>query len=322
MTYRLRKIQLALTAVIMSATASMHGSDYNTISNTCYPQECAPEYCSPCSCGEIFIGAELLYLRAYQGGIADVCDGTQTTDTIEGGILVSTLTGSAHDPDFNWDLGYRVGVGYEFADSHCGIGAFWTHFKSHNGDENNTNENRWNIDLDIVDVLYGCECNGCNCFVFTPFAGIRYANIHQSLHTNFLGSIDGVTSRTRGHLREEFYGVGPVFGVDGDWGIGCGFSLYGNISAGVLYGRFHVTSHETDVFSTGININDLSQRILACQGVLDTAFGVRWKTCFCCDKELLVQLGVEQHRYFNHNQFCGYGDLSLDGVSLAVGIEF
>jgi hypothetical protein len=38
--------------------------------------------------------------------------------------------------------------------------------------------------------------------------------------------------------------------------------------------------------------------------------------------ELGLQLELEDHRYFNLNQFCGYGDLSLAGVSFGVCLEF
>ena len=49
---------------------------------------------------------------------------------------------------------------------------------------------------------------------------------------------------------------------------------------------------------------------------------LRWKTCFCKNSFLILQLGLEHHRYFNHNQFCGYGDLSLDGVSFSAAILY
>jgi len=322
MAYSLRKIQMVITTLVIMAIGTVQGRDGSSTSSAGCGEACAPKCCCPDSCGQFFANAQLLYLRAFEGGLSSVCDSTHITDSTEDGILTSRLKSKNHDPDFKWNLGFRVGAGYEFADSNCDIGAYWTHFDSHTGNENHKNGHKWKINFNVVDVLYRCDCGCSSCFVLTPFGGLRYASIDQKLRTNFLSTMDTSFIVSKGNSKEDFLGIGPLFGIDGDWDVGCGFSLYGNISAAVLYGRFHGRSNQTDQFNTGININHLRKHIEACQAVVDSGFGVRWKTCFCEDKLLVLQLGVEQHRYFNHNQFCGYGDLSLDGASLAINITF
>lgn len=332
MAYSLKKIQIALTTLVMITAGN--------VSSAPYGEACLPETCCSCSCGEFFVEAELLYLRAYEGGLSSVCDSTEISNFNQHGKRISKLTGKAHDPDFDWNAGFRVGAGYQFADSRCAIGAFWTHFDSNSsGGKHNRNEHRWKINFDAVDVLYGCELDLYSCFTLTPFGGLKYAYIDQKLHTHFLSttnrdssssssssssSCSGCASNTRstGKIRQEFYGIGPLIGLDGDWNVGCGFSLYGNISLAILYGTFHVRSHGTDEFRHGTNINHTRRHTDACQTVVDAGLGVRWKTCICNNMPLVVQLGLEHHQYFNQNQFCSYGDLSLDGGSLLVGIGF
>ena len=180
----------------------------------------------------------------------------------------------------------------------------------------------WKLHFDVVDAVYGCQCDWSSCLALTPYGGLRYAKIDQKLRTDFVSYHNRSPIHSTGYSKENFSGLGPVIGVDCDWNLGCGFSLYGDLSGAILYGRFHVRSNHIDLFDTGVNITHLRSHIHACQPVLDVGLGVRWRTCLCDDKLLIVQLGVEEHRYFNHNQFCGYGDLSLDGVSLAVGIQF
>jgi hypothetical protein len=321
MVYSLRKIQMAVATLAMAATGFLHGDyDISTSRDSC-EESCAPESCCFDSCGQFFLEADLLYLRAFEGGLSNACDNTHIIDSEVNGTVISRLKGKAHDPDFKWNLGFRVGAGYEFADSSCGIGAYWTHYNSHTSGEHN-----WKVDFDVVDVLYGCEYYVSNCFALIPFGGLRYAQIDQRLHTHHISTITSEAGtddiRSRGRLKEDFFGIGPLFGIEGDWDVTCGFSLYGNISIAVLYGNFHVKSNHTDEFNTGININHLRKHIQACQAVLDLGLGVRWQTCFCEDKFLVLQLGLEQHRYFNHNQFCGYGDLVLDGVSLGIGLVY
>ncbi len=320
MTYFIKKIQMAVAALAMTTTGSVQGSYDISDSDIRNEEDCASECCCSDSCGQLYLEADLLYLRAFEGGLSNACDKTHIIDSEVNGKFISTLRGKTHDPDFKWNLGFRVGAGYEFADSNCGIGAYWTHYNSHT-----QGEHHWKVDFDVVDALFGCKINLSRCFVLTPFGGLRYAQINQKLRTDFFNTVSGIDSdeiRSRGHQKEDFFGVGPLFGIEGSWDAWCGFSLYGNIAISVLYGNFHVRTNQTDEFYTGININHLRKHIQACQAVFDAGLGIRWKTCFCTDKLLVLQLGLEEHRYFNHNQFCGYGDLVLDGVSLGIGIEY
>ena len=317
MIYSFRKIQMAITVLLITAAGLAHGSNYN--SREWCEQPCAPEFCCPENCGRFFGGAEVLVLKAFEEGLSNACGSTQITNYYnDDHIPISKLNGKAHGPDFKWNAGFRIGAGYEFADGECNVGAYWTHFNSHSNGGCRT----WKLNFDAVDVLYRCRCDCSSCLNWTPFAGVKFANIDQKFHTNFVQKTSGTRSTLRGRIKEEFFGFGPLFGIEGDWGFGCGFSLYGNISVAVLYGKFHEKSHQTEKFTDGINVDHLKKHIQACQPVVDAGFGVRWKTCVCNDKLLVVQLGLEQHRYFNQNQFCGYGDLSLNGVSLGAGIEY
>lgn len=320
-TIKIKKIIIASLA--LAAVNTVQGDDSTCFGGTrevCYVEEpCNTQ----CSCGTLYIGGQLLYLRAFEGGLSSVCDGAEIVNSTVDGVPVSTLIGRNHDPDFKWNPGYRVGVGYEFADSSCGMGVSWTHFTSHSGSGSDENERRWNIHFDVVDAVFACESDWSNCFTLTPFGGIKCAKINQKLHTNFINTIDGATSSTAtGTLHEDFKGIGPLFGVEGDWRLGCGISLYGNISIAALYGTYHVRADQNEVFTGVTNIDHLRRKTQACQAVVDAGFGIRWTTCLCGDNDLTVQLGVETHRYFNHNQFCGYGDLSLDGVTLGLGFGF
>ncbi len=317
MTYSLQKIQIAMTTLAVTAIGSVQGEDLLVI--CCEEEICAPE---PCCCGpygHFFGNAGLLYLRAFEGGLSSPCDQTHIIDSNQNGLLVSRLQGNGNEPDFNWNLGFRIGVGYEFADSSCRIGAYWTHYNSHG---------RWKIDFDVVDVLFSCECDLSTCCVaLIPFGGLRGANIDQKFRTHLVSRVQSVTGEethtfSRGNFKEEFFGIGPLFGIEGVWDLFCQFSLYGDISLSFLYGTFNVRSDQTDEFATGKNINHLRNHTQACQTVLDAGFGVRWKAQFCHDRFLMLQLGLEQHLYFNQNQFYGYGDLSINGVSFAIGFEY
>lgn len=324
MVYSFRKIQMALTLLMITATGFIQGSDILISRGRCGDGPRTPKFC--CSldfdfdiCGDFFIAGEALYLRAYEGGLAGLCDNAQITDSFESDGVISKAVGKGREPNFKWNPGFRVGAGYEFGDTKCDIGAYWTHYYSKTGGRSP----QWKLKFDVVDAVSSGRWDCSPYFVLSPFGGLRYARIHQTLHTHNITTINGDISDTaRGHLKERFFGIGPLFGVEGDYGVGCGFSLYGNISVAILYGTFHNRSHEIARFDTGRNISHTHNHLQACQPVVDAGFGIRWRACFCNGIILTLQLGAEQHRYFNHNQLCSYGDLSLDGGSLAIGLEY
>lgn len=310
---------MAIAALLVAATGyAQCGADD---ANACYEQPC-DSYCCPESCGRFLFGAEVLYLRAFQGGLSSVCDETSINDTTENGRVISRLKGKGREPDFDWNAGFRIGAGYGFACSPCEIGVIWTNFNSNSHSHGHCHRNnlRWNLDYNTVDVLFSCQCD-CSCIELSPFAGVRYARIDQKLHSNFVSYNNGSITHSHGSAKNDFSGVGPLLGIEGEWGFGCGWSLYGDVAFGVLYGKFRNHSHSFDEFDTGTNINFLRNHTESCQSFLDTGFGVRWKTCLC-NRVVVMQLGVETTRYFNQNQFCGYGDLSLDGVNFGIGTQF
>lgn len=316
MSYTYRKI-VSFTALMLSATGFLQGSDVSFCE-----EPCAPQYnCCPESCGRFFLGADLLYFRAYEGGLSGPCDSTCIRNTDEDGFTVSRLVGKNHDFDFDWNAGFRVGAGYEFADRNLDLGVFWTNYNSHTNSGSHRNKQHWKVDYNVVDVVVSCNWDWSNCCSFTPFGGIKYASIDQKLHNRFQSFVDNTRSTSRSRSKEDFCGFGPLFGIAGDAPLWCGLSLYGNISVAILYGHFHVKSRATEVFDTGRNIDFTRSHITACQPVVDAGFGIRWNTCIC-NKNVWLQAGFEQHRFFNHNQLCSYGDFSLDGASLGLGLTF
>ncbi len=316
----IRKVEIGIAIVAVTITGTIQGYDECATSQAGCQTPCAP-VCCPRDCGTYFLEAEVLFLRPSEGGLASVCDSTTTTDTTIGGVTYSTLDGTGRDPRFDWDWGFRIGAGYEFPCSPCDIGVYWTHLNSCTGRGSTGNDHRWKIDFDYVDVLFSCSYYVSPCFVLTPFGGLRWANIDQKLRTNFITTVDGTSTLSTGSAKDDFWGVGPLVGVDGEWAIGCGCSFYGDIDIGILYGRFHTKSNSTDVTATIIDFDNVRMRSQAIQFVLDAGAGIRYRTCVCC-MPLVFQLGLEHHQYFNQNRFCGYGDLYIDGVSLGVGLSY
>jgi len=373
MTYIHKRIHVAIIALLIALTGQA-----NAASNSYIGEECGdPCYCEPACCGKGFVSADLLYWRAFQGGL-DNCFPIENIDYVSsGGNVVSKFKGEGKDPDFDWQAGFRVGLGYEFGNG-WDVGVFWTHFHS-NSKENEGDQLRlrWKLDFEVLDIVAGRAFDVGSCFVVRPFVGLRGARIEQKVRLNSKGGresesfsspsssysssdsyydsyygsyyssyIDSFAESyvnsssatfsedfnfsdysssafptSSAHGKNKLLGIGPLIGVEGDWKLGCGFSLYANASFAVLYGNFRVHFNQAEEFVDGGDFCHIKRKLNACQAVVDAGFGIRWETCFC-DNIVWLQLGLEHHRYFNQNRFGDYGDLCLDGANFSAGFAF
>jgi hypothetical protein len=345
MAYVFKKLQLAITTLLLTVVGQVHGDDRN-LSIDGKDGDCCS--CEPTSCGKGFVSADLLYWRAFEDGLTDCFPLEAVDDVSSDGNIISRFKGKGKDPRFDWDAGFRLGAGYEFA-SGWDIAAFWTHFHSHSNRHHrkddgirNEHQNRWRLDFEVVDLLVGREFNLGSCFTLTPFGGLRGAKIEQKLRSNFANREDsyvnssseiffsnfnpsscaaGDFTRSNGHRKQKFLGIGPLIGIEADWNLGCGFSLYANASVAALYGYFHVRLNESNEFFDGADYWNVKWNLSACEAVVDVGLGVRWHT-YLCGSLVWLQLGLEHHRYFNQNRFGDYGDLCLDGANFSAGIAF
>jgi hypothetical protein len=303
------------------------------VSQSADAQECQ-SCCEPC--GKFYLSADLLYWTAHQSGINE-CFTLKDSDHIDSRHVISRFKGKVEEPSRNWDLGYRLGLGYEFG---CDWNAavYWTHFDSNSGKNHGHHHCfNWKIDFDVVDVLLAKKIDAGSCVTLKPFLGLRGAYIDQRVKTTFIGTHEDhsysdcaessysygcVNNLAKTDNKSKFSGIGPLIGVEADWNLGCGVSVYANAAVGGLYGRFHLHLKQSDEFLGGADCCDVTQHSHSCHGVFDAGLGVRWATCLCNDMELLVQLGLEHHTYFNQNQFGNYGDLCLGGLTLGAGLSF
>lgn len=304
-------LKTVLMLSILSVTTKSYAySDYDNVSSV-ESSDCC-NTCQP-SCGQWYLGAELIYWRAFESGL-DFCVPGEESDVISGdGFVTSRFSGRGHDPHFRWDPGFRIGVGYGHECS-WDVEAYWTRFHSHA----NRDDLRWNINFDVVDLTTGYK----NCFcalTLRPFIGLRGARINQQLRSEGFNSVDQIANGLNN--RQKFWGVGPILGLDGDWHLGCGFSLYAKASFSWLYGENNIKLREYESTVDTESFCNLSKHLHSSLAAADVGFGVRWLHCMC-DRPLLLQLGLEHHRYFDYNRFGCYGDLSFDGINLSATIGF
>lgn len=182
---------------------------------------------------------------------------------------------SIHDLKFDWDSGFRIGLGLCPCKTDWGVQLDWTHFdtsSSRHFDVSGSNIN--NIDIgfpvvdgdfsdfklnphafahftgslnfryDVVDLELGRWCLECGCAAtFRPHIGLRFARIHESFKDRFFVDDIEESGLFREHLASEFstknhfQGAGVRAGFDFDVCLCKGFSFIGRSAASLIWGN-------------------------------------------------------------------------------------
>lgn len=268
--------------------------------------------------GDFYLRTDFLYWRAFESGL-DTCVPKHVSNKIKSnGKVVSTFSGETHEPDFKWNPGFRVTLGYGIP-SNWDSEVIWTHFHSHSKSHKHKNHFNWTMDLDVIDPVIGYGFCFNQDFVLRPFGGLRFVRIDQKI-TNDLSISRSSFSFIDN--KEKLTGVGPLFGVEANWGLMYDMSLYANASISWIYGHFHVNLSESNGTNETVESFSSNKHLNAIVAVADAGIGIRWKACLSRKVKLILQLGLEHHRYFDYSRFNGYSDLSFDGVNFSAGIVF
>jgi hypothetical protein len=150
---------------------------------------------------------------------------------------------------------------------------------------------------------------------FRPFIGLRIAYINQDFEIKHKGGSwsDNFSAAPQGpfnnvvDLDNDFHGVGIRSGFNTVWNLGCGWAIYGDLAASILYGRFTVDHDETNRKAVAAHdktvILETKESFRASRAIVDLGLGIQWSTMFCdCQYGFTVALGWEQHLFFHQNQ--------------------
>ncbi len=327
---------------------------------TCYPENCNHCYClgpenygvnapvRPITCdGDWVISASGFYWSAHQDGMEYAIDNhvkhviVKDINALNELLELNNLIDAEYKtPDFKWDWGFKVGLGYNTTCDGWDFGVVWTWYRGKANDhieaeidDNHTLlplwsaraplvgfipyatdiETHWKLQLNLIDIELGRECWTSKYLSFRPFVGLRIASIEQNYEIHHKGGnwtqvfFETSAFNNKVDLENDFKGVGLRAGFDTVWNFGCGWGLYGNFAASIVYGRFSLDHDEEDrdAFSPHdkIKILETEESFRASRAMLDFTLGIQWAALFCdCQYGFTVQLGFEQHLFFHQNQ--------------------
>lgn len=267
------------------------------------------------------------------------------------------LNGKVKNSTYDWSWGFRLGLGANLPHDGWDVLANWTWFRSNErhvdvlktptaplptqlqttetGTVNDAfahSKLLWNN----IDLEMGREFFVSKWLMVRPLMGLRGTWVHRHFTTDYKGGT--LTSDTANSFYARYRGIGLRGGFDTQWGLGNGFSIFGQMSGSLLYGKQRSSDTQSNASATAANANN---RASAVRSMADLALGLRWDSLLNDDKyRLRLQAGWEEHVLFGFNRNMSFtrlgtdvgtsngafsnnrGDLAFSGLSLQARFDF
>ena len=317
---------------------------------------------------DLFLFGELLVWNAHENGLPFAIVNKNSSNN-----LADSNVRNIHS---EWDAGFRVGVGYNTPHDGWDLNLSWLRFNTDGEKKINAHANRfvfptrshpadpiadnascqkasshWKMHLNQLDLDLGREFFVSKWLTLRPHFGVRTDWVHQKWDINYrnfqrvlagtLGADPVSSNKVEVEYKDKWWGIGLEGGLDTQWGLGSGWSLFGNLTAAIVYG-FHDLDVEDEDTPAQIRTNskgqfvDLDSSYRVSHPILDIMMGLRYDHMFSNDQfHLGLQLGWEHHVYFSQNQFpvfvddlnlgtvvSNQGDLTLQGWTLGARFDF
>jgi hypothetical protein len=279
-----------------------------------------------------FVFGDVLYWHADEGGT----DWAQRITNTPNPFVGANRETKRHNRkvDFDWDWGFRVGIGYNMVHDEWDTQLYYTWFQTKqedtvgidnfaagfdfvaslnfpdagNTDEYLNGEIDWTIHYSVLDWELGRDYNVSKHLALRPHVGIKTGWISQHVKGHFRE--DGAGNfRNTFKQENKFWGVGPSFGTNMHWNFGNYgshyFGMFGDIAGALMWGHFDV-DYDMDfgVNSSAVHeqeIDNLDRNLMSTMIV--GAIGLSWDTNFNDDHcHFCLRVGYELQYWFRQNQ--------------------
>ncbi|NGX39128.1 MAG: hypothetical protein KR126chlam1_00449 [Chlamydiae bacterium] len=300
----------------------------------------------PCvACGmDVHITAEFLYWTAREDQLTFVLK--ESLEMIESQTSVASQ-GHASQPDWQFDPGFKVGLGILYDHDGWDIYANYTWFrvctskKKVSADENErltikpliTIDNpssvtaQWRLEFNTVDLELGRNFFISRCLKLRPHVGLKGTWQKQDYPIETVGrtAMDRDFSFTN---EMDYWGVGLRAGLDTSWHWSRCISVFGDIAVSALWQGYDVDTKVVAEPPRTVAI-DFTSNCHVVNPVVELLLGLRWETWFCCELYHFSAEGGWEIQWWNdQNRFSNFypgdllGDLFLQGLTLKFRLDF
>ena len=330
------------------------------------------------------VGASYLYQEGKIDHLSAVKVVSYEGDSTQGETIL--VAENIDNLDFEWKSGFKVNAGYIFCQrDQLGIDITWTHLDAEGkistflndptfakgtlkpnwfpfilgplADQANA---KWDCKFNLLDGTFGRSFFLGKWLAVHPYGGIRGVWIDQDykakyhaawmIDTTGMGNLSLTFRDTQFDGKNDFKGVGFLFGFETDWYISCRLSAFTNIKTSLIYGKFDVQqvfNGQIVVPVSGIPTFILPEIITQTRSInrlrpnLEGEMGLKWEQFFCDDSyRFFVAISYEFSFWFFQNVFeniVAYLDgaqnsftiasidprnLQFQGINVRVGFDF
>lgn len=295
---------------------------------------------------DFFTEAAALYWQAEQAGLGYAIK------------LSPSKRAQVKTPSFDWDVGFKAGVGYKVPHDTWDLLLQFTSLQTHTdakveADEKGTlsptwlfsadpvapfvdqSTMHWRLHLGVLDALLRKMCDFSSSLSFRPEIGIRTAWIRQKFNVGYFGGNRFPDQETEMRTKNKFWGIGPHIGARTQWKYRYGLSLFSDIAWSILYGQFYLHQDE-DLVSSGEKTLGIHNVYRQSASIGQLALGLLWERSFKGALKRL-QLGFvwDASLFFSQNQLIRFvdrpssnqfisnqGDLSVMGGEFSLCFSF
>lgn len=304
-----------------------------------------------------WLNADLLYFKPKEKSIVLTNKATDLFTTADVTLRHAVC------PSFKWAPGCRIGFGYLLSNCAWDMVANWTHFNTHVQQRRSTHGDIglgmfpiwsladdilrydwvakaklcWRLKLNLFDLDFGRTCSW-DMFSLRPIVGLRVAAIHQDLGVRYGGGIfanglnladlDSTFGYDTINMKNNFWGIGPRFGLEPQFSLGGGWKLYASACGTLACGFFDV--HQKETYLTAVRYQRNCSPVKF-NGMLDATGGIMWKA-FCRENRyaFTFAVGWEYHIFFDQvalkgDKFCLVSrdrNFVLNGVAVSARCDF
>lgn len=257
---------------------------------------------------------------------------------------------------FKWDYGFRVGIGYDLVYGQWDSTLSWTWFRTDathtipfqsditlgpeffagflSGDTPQSMKAQWSLALNMFDWDLGRSYLISKNLFLRPFFGLKGGWIDQTIFAHYYNlTIDSTPTTDTGieHLKNDFWGIGPLGGINSKWRMrhfgSQSIDLFGDFSLASLWGTWNCSDlyKNTAQQTSSVNTKKNSLGALMLRGFM----GIGWDADLCNGQShLAAKLGFETQFWFNQLRIATFqlqrlhNDLSLQGITCNCRFDF
>lgn len=184
----------------------------------------------------------------------------------------------------------------------------------------------WQLVMNMIDLQISHHFNPTPTLTLTPKLGVKGGSINQVINVDWKAILYTANER----VTNSFTGIGPTFGLGAKWNLVRSFSLVGDISTALMYGRWNGNDTyyrpsallgalpETTLY-TSMDKSKLGSLMM------DYYLGFQWvhqgQSRITLDIGYEMQYWAGQLRWLAVQQFPTLGDLTIQGATCGITID-